>query len=69
MWQDNEVAKWSYVAVIALPITSKYIRSGGLESKKARVDPEIPMVAGDYDIPLHPHFLYTMLYAGAVLKH
>ncbi|MGL5233889.1 MAG: hypothetical protein ACRC8Z_03930 [Empedobacter falsenii] len=26
-------------------------------------------VAGNYIIPLHPHFLYTMLYAGAVLKH
>lgn len=45
------------------------MRSGGLESTEVRVATESPMVAGDYNIPLHPHFLYTMLYAGAVLKH
>ena len=44
------------------------MRSGGLESTEARVATESPMVAGDYIIPLHPHFLYTMLYAGADLK-
>ena len=46
--------------------TAKYMRSGGLESTKARVATESPMVAGDYIIPLHPHFLYTLLPAGAV---
>ena len=57
------------ISFILLRTTAKYIRSGGLESTEVRVAPESPMVAGDYDIPLHPHFLYTMLYAGAVLKH
>jgi len=44
------------------------MRSGGLESTEGRVAPESPMVAGDYDIPIHHHFLYTTLYAGAVLN-
>lgn len=26
MWQGNEVAEWSYVAVIALPTTRKYTK-------------------------------------------
>lgn len=44
------------------------MKSRGLESTEVWVATESPTVAGDYIIPLHPYFLYTMLYAGGGLK-